>query len=161
MHSLVRSAAQHIERELLVDHSQCQQALFDTYLRTDARSRAAVMAVGDSLVMTNAKAQQLLDAVDQAVLQEHARFLMRRHDVTDDRIELPSGTSVRIRGSRIMVGNDIAGMVLVITDVSAVPGEGRIGAGRIHRGNPSSRGPARHPNAAWRLAAHGRTKRPR
>jgi len=120
MHSLVRSAAQHIERELLVDHSQCQQALFDTYLRTDARSRAAVMAVGDSLVMTNAKAQQLLDAVDQAVLQEHARFLMRRHDVTDDRIELPSGTSVRIRGSRIMVGNDIAGMVLVITDVSAV-----------------------------------------
>ena len=120
MHSLVRSAAQHIERELLVDHSQCQQALFDTYLRTDARSRAAVMAVGDSLVMTNAKAQQLLDAGDQAVLQEHARFLMSRHDVTDDRIELPSGTSVRIRGSRIMVGNDIAGMVLVITDVSAV-----------------------------------------
>jgi transcriptional regulator of acetoin/glycerol metabolism len=126
MHSLVRSAAQHIERELLVDHSQCQQALFDTYLRTDARSHAAVMAVGDSLVMTNAMAQQLLDAADQMVLQEHARFLMTGHDVADDRIELPSGESVRIRGSRIMVGTDIAGMVLVITDVSAARG----GSGR-------------------------------
>jgi hypothetical protein len=27
------------------------------------------MAVGDSLIMTNAKARQLLDAVDQAVLR--------------------------------------------------------------------------------------------
>lgn len=119
MHSLVRSAAQHIERGLLVDHSQCQQALFDTYLRTDARSRAAVMAVGDNLVMMNAQAQQLLDAGDQTSLQEHVRFLMARHDAVDDQIEVPSGITVRMRGSRIMVGNDTAGMVMVITDVAA------------------------------------------
>ncbi|CAN5420744.1 transcriptional regulator MimR [soil metagenome] len=119
MHSLVRSAARHIERELLVDHSQCQQALFDTYLRTDARSRSAVMAVGDSMVTMNAQAQQLLDATDQMALQEHARFLMCRHDQVDDQVEMPSGITVRMRGSRIMVGNDTAGMVLVITDVSA------------------------------------------
>ncbi|MCV7228269.1 sigma-54-dependent Fis family transcriptional regulator [Mycolicibacterium komossense] len=119
MHSLVRSAARHIERELLVDHSQCQQALFDTYLRTDARSRLAVMAVGDSMVTMNAQAQRLLDAADQMALQEHARFLMARHDEVDDQVEMPSGITVRMRGSRIMVGNDTAGMVLVIDDVSA------------------------------------------
>ena len=120
MHSLVRSAAHHIERELLVDHSQCQQALFDTYLRTDARSHAAVMAVGDSMVMMNSQAQQLLDAADQAAVQEHTRFLMARNDFADDRIQVPSGLTVRLRGSRIKVGNDTAGMVLVITEVTAM-----------------------------------------
>jgi transcriptional regulator of acetoin/glycerol metabolism len=115
MHSMVRSAANQIERGLLVDRSQCQQALFDTYLRTDARSREAVVAVGDSLVMMNDAAQTLLGAQDQAALQEHTRFLMARHEVAEDRVELPSGTVVRLRGTRITVGKDIAGMVVVIT----------------------------------------------
>jgi transcriptional regulator of acetoin/glycerol metabolism len=116
MHSLVRSAANQIERGLLVDHSQCQQALFDTYLRTDARSREAVLAVGDSLVMMNQAAQTMLGVEDQAALQEHTRFLMSRHDAAEDRVELPSGTVVRVRGTRIMAGKDIAGMVVVITE---------------------------------------------
>lgn len=115
MHSLVRSAAHEIERGLLVDHSQCQQALFDTYLRVDARSHEAVMAVGDSMVMVNRRAQLLLTAEDQATLQEHARFLMTRHDAPEDRVELRSGVAVRIRGTRIMVGTDIAGLVVVIS----------------------------------------------
>jgi len=119
MHSLVRSAAGQIEQSLLLDRSQCQQALFDTYLRVDAKSRAAVMAVGESLVMMNAAAQLLLEPVDQAMLQEHTRFLMARQDTSDDRVPLTHGNSVRIRGTRIMVGTDIAGMVLVITPLPA------------------------------------------
>ena len=115
MHSLVRSATNQIERGLLVDRSQCQQALFDTYIRTDARSREAVIAVGDSLVMMNPAAQGLLSAQDQVAVQEHTRFLMAHHEVAEDRIELPSGLLARVRGTRIMVGKDIAGMVVVIT----------------------------------------------
>ncbi|MDX6220813.1 MAG: sigma-54 dependent transcriptional regulator, acetoin dehydrogenase operon transcriptional, partial [Frankiales bacterium] len=115
MHSMVRSAANQIERGLLVDRSQCQQALFDTYLRTDARTREAVIAVGDTLVMMNPAAQALLCAEDQAALQEHTRFLMARHDAAEDKVELPSGVVARVRGTRIMVGKDIAGMVVVIT----------------------------------------------
>jgi transcriptional regulator of acetoin/glycerol metabolism len=115
MHSLVRSAAGDIERNLLLDRSQCQQALFDTYLRVDARSHAAVMAVGESMVMMNATAQLLLDPNDQVMLQEHTRFLMARQASSDDRVPLSHGKSVRIRGTRITVGKDIAGMVLVIT----------------------------------------------
>ncbi|QGN58818.1 sigma-54-dependent Fis family transcriptional regulator [Nostocoides sp. HKS02] len=124
MHSLVRSAARNIEQSLVADHSQCQQALFETYLRVDARSHEAVMAVGQSLVMMNAAAQLLLDTEEQAVLQEHARFLMVRHDAPDDRVELDSGKSFRLRGSRIMVGKDIAGMVLVITLLTDLPATG-------------------------------------
>jgi transcriptional regulator of acetoin/glycerol metabolism len=115
MHSLVRSAARSIQQGLLVDHSQCQQALFDTYLRVDARSNEAVVAVGDSTVMTNTRAQHLLSGEDQSVLQEHARFLMARHVAPTDEIALPSGARVRIRGTRIMVGNDIAGLVAVVS----------------------------------------------
>jgi transcriptional regulator of acetoin/glycerol metabolism len=115
MHSLVASAARQIERGLLVDHSQCQQALFDAYLRIDARSHAAVVAVGDSLVMMNSRAQAMLGTEDQAVLQEHTRFLMARHEAPEDRVELLSGTVVHLRGTRITVGKDIAGMVVVIT----------------------------------------------
>jgi transcriptional regulator of acetoin/glycerol metabolism len=138
MHSLVRSAANQIERGLLLDRSQCQQALFDTYLRTDARSREAVIAVGDSLVMMNDATQALLGAKDQAALLEHTRFLMAHHDAPEDRVELPSGTVVRLRGTRIMVGKDIAGMVVVIT-APGVPG----GATAVERLvlSPSGGGP--------------------
>ncbi len=115
MHSMVRSAANQIQRALLADHSQCQQALFDTYLRIDARSHAAVIAVGDTLVMMNDAAQALLGADDQVSLQEHTRFLMAHHEVAEDLVQLPSGTVLRIRGTRIMVGKDIAGMVVVVT----------------------------------------------
>jgi energy-coupling factor transporter ATP-binding protein EcfA2 len=71
--------------------------------------------------MINAAAQLLLDTNEQAVLQEHARFLMARHDSPDDRVELDSGKVFRLRGSRIMVGKDMAGMVLVITLLTDLP----------------------------------------
>jgi len=40
---------------------------------------------------------------------------MARHDAPEDRVELPSGVAVRMRGTRIMVGVDIAGLVVVIS----------------------------------------------
>src|SRR4051794_3969301 len=54
MHSLVRTAAARIERNLLMDRDQVQQALFEIYSRVDARSRGAVLAVGQRMVMGNA-----------------------------------------------------------------------------------------------------------
>ena len=62
MHSLVRSAAQQIERNLLLDRSRLQQAVFETFVRVDSRTRGAVVAVGGSVVMANAVAQALFDA---------------------------------------------------------------------------------------------------
>jgi transcriptional regulator of acetoin/glycerol metabolism len=118
MHSLVRSVAHDIERNLLIDRSQCQQALFETFVRTDARSRGAVMAIGGTVVMANTVAQGLLTPVEQATIQDHARYLMSRHDRAVDQLELSTGKVVRIKGTRIVAGNDVAGMVLEIALVA-------------------------------------------
>lgn len=115
MHSLVRSAAHDIERNLLIDRSQCQQALFESFVRADARSRGAVMAIGGTVVMANTVAQGLLTPVEQATIQDHARHLIsRRQDRAVDQFELTTGKVVRIKGARIVVGNDVAGMVIEI-----------------------------------------------
>ena len=118
MHSLVKSAAHDIEHNLLIDRNQCQQALFETFVRLDARTRGAVMAVGGTVVMGNAMAQSLLDPAEQLTIQEHVRYLMIRHDRPVDQIELASGKVVRMHGTRIVVGKDIAGMVIAVDIVS-------------------------------------------
>ena len=118
MHALVRSAAHEIERNLLIDGSQCQQALFETFVRADARSRGAVMAIGGTVVMANTVAQDLLTPMERATLQDHARYLMSRDDSRVDQLELNTGKVVRIRGTRIVAGNDIAGVVLEIALVA-------------------------------------------
>ena len=147
MRSLVRTAATHIERGLLADRNQLQQALFDAYTRVDARGRLAVLAVGERTVMANSPMQNLLDPGDLTSLQEYARFVMRRRSTVDDRVDLPSGSRVRMRGSTVSVGGAVAGMVGVVTLLTEVstpsrPVGGRRGGTRPERGCPAWR-------AAW------------
>ncbi|MGD9529053.1 sigma-54-dependent Fis family transcriptional regulator [Pseudonocardia sp.] len=115
MRSLVRSAAAQIEHNLLTDRDLAQRALFDLYARLDARSRQAVLAVGQRTVVANAPLQNLLVPDDREALQDHVRFLMQRRPTVDDRVDLPSGARVRLRGSTVTVGDDVAGMVGVVT----------------------------------------------
>lgn len=120
MHSLVRSAARQVESNLLRDRNQTQRALFDAYSRLDARSRQAVLAVGQRVMMANSSLQVLLDPCDREALQDHARFRMLRHTTVDDRLDLPSGIRVRLRGSTVHVGTEIAGMVGVVSALQEV-----------------------------------------
>ncbi|MBB3665283.1 transcriptional regulator of acetoin/glycerol metabolism [Prauserella sediminis] len=115
MHSLVRSAAQQIENNLLLDRNQTQQALFEAYSRTDAHGRQAVLAVGRRTVMANSAIQALLDPADLDALQDHVRFMMFRRATVDNGIELPSGRRVQLRGSTVQVGTELAGMVGVVS----------------------------------------------
>jgi len=114
MHSLARSAAQNIERNLLLDRSQRQQALFEAFVRAEGRARGAVMAVGGSVIMGNSLAQVLFDPAEQRTIQEHAKYLMVREDAAVDQIELLTGKVVRIRSTRVVVGKDVAGVVLQV-----------------------------------------------
>ncbi|KFF61087.1 hypothetical protein JF66_00010 [Cryobacterium sp. MLB-32] len=118
MRSLVRSAAHEIERNLLVDRSQRQQALFEAYVRMDARSRGAVMAIGGTMVMGNAVAQSLFEPAEQWAIHEHGRYLAMGHGAPVDQIELLSGKVVHIRGTRVGAGDDVAGIVMVVDIVS-------------------------------------------
>jgi transcriptional regulator of acetoin/glycerol metabolism len=145
LHSLVRSAAARIQRNLLADRNQQQQALFDTYTRVDARSRQAVLAVGSRTVMANSPMQTLLDPGDMLALQDHLRFLMIHHATVDERVDLPSGARVRLRGSTVTVGAADAGMVAVVSVLNEVDG----GAGASARAVRA----AESGSPAWRVAS--------
>lgn len=123
MHSLVRSAARDIEHNLLVDRSRCQQALFEAFVRQDARKRGAVMAVGGTVAMSNSVAQMLFDPAEQWTIQEHARYLMIGQTHPVDEIELTSGKVVHLRGTRITAGNDSAGIIVAVTLISELAPE--------------------------------------
>ena len=114
MHTLVRSAAADIGRNLLRDRTQAQQALFDTYLRTDARSaRQAVLAFAESVFMANTTAQALFDPAEQLAIRQHADFITARRDRASDTVTLASGRVVQVSGTRIVSGGDTAGVVVV------------------------------------------------
>lgn len=162
MHSMVRTAARRIENNLLLDRNQLQQALFDAYSRVDARSRQAVLAVGRRVVMANSPMQTLLDPHDQEVLQDHVRFLMLRRESVDDRVDLPSGARVRLRGSTVTIGHDVAGMVGVVSLLREVDSPGTPpNLGRQEPGRPAAPRPEPAPHVrvleshspAWRAAA--------
>jgi sigma-54 dependent transcriptional regulator, acetoin dehydrogenase operon transcriptional activator AcoR len=156
LHSLVRSAAAGIENNLLADRNQQQQALFDVYSRVDARTRQAVLAVGQRTVMANSPMQTLLDPGDLSTLQDHVRFVMVRHRAVDDWLDLPSGTRVRLRGSTVIAGGTIAGMVGVVSvhdEAADVPTRraARRRPVRAERARPVRKAQSGSP--AWRTAA--------
>lgn len=114
VHTLVKSAAKDIGRNLLLDRNQAQQALFETYVRADARStRLAVFAFADSVFMANAAAQALFDPIEQLAVREHSTFLMARRDRVSETMHLESGRIIQIRGTRIVSGSETAGIVVV------------------------------------------------
>lgn len=148
LHSLVTSAAGRIQDALLHDRDTGQQAVFDLYVRADARSRRAVLAVGRRMVLANTALQTLLDPGDIAALQDHARFRMPREPDVDDRLDLPSGVRVRMRGTSVTVGATVAGLVAVVSVVREA------GGFAVSRGGPDHR-PVPVPastSPAWRVA---------
>ncbi|MGW6278641.1 sigma-54-dependent Fis family transcriptional regulator [Kribbella sp. NPDC055071] len=118
MHTLARAAAHDIAQNLLADRSLQQQALFEMFVRTDGRTHGAVMAIGGTVVMANTMAQTLFDPAEQLTIQQHTRYLMAGRDEPVDQIELPTGKVVRIRGVRIFVGGEVAGLVVEVLLVS-------------------------------------------
>lgn len=114
MHALVKSAANDIARNLLLDRSQAQQALFDTYLRTDARSsRRAVFGFGESVTMANAAAQKLFSPNEQLAIRDHITFMIGRRSHVSDTVVLSSGQHVNVHGTRIVAGGVAAGIVAI------------------------------------------------
>lgn len=125
MIGLVRSTARDIERNLLADRTLSQQALFEAFMRFGARTRGAVVAVGSTVAMSNAVARALFEPSEQWSIKEHARYLMAGRGKPDDTICLSSGRMVRLRGSRVVTGTDVAGIVVGVTILSeSVPAFG-------------------------------------
>ncbi|UQE75134.1 GAF domain-containing protein [Gordonia sp. PP30] len=120
MHALVKSAVADIGRNLLIDRSQAQQAVFATYLRASTRwPNHAVLAFGSSFFIANNPAQQLFTASEQLVIREHAEFLTTRRNEVTDTLALPDARLVHLRGTRIMASSQVAGVVVIAEIVAA------------------------------------------
>jgi len=128
MHTLVRSAADDIARNLLLERNQSDQALYEMYVLACARSHRAVVAVGRTSLIVNDRAQSLFTLEEQFLLQQQARMLMGRrprplpsvsgtfHDTSHDTVTFESGRVVHLRVSRIVSGDDVVGVVMLLHD---------------------------------------------
>ncbi|GAB93834.1 sigma-54-dependent Fis family transcriptional regulator [Gordonia rhizosphera] len=121
--ALVRSAAAEISRNLLLDRSQATRALFETYLRADARPRQSVMAIGDTL-MVNEHARELLSPDEQNTVAQYAEFLMSKQDRGVHTVTLETGRTIRMRTNCITCNGDAVGMVLLLDEVRGACGLG-------------------------------------
>lgn len=158
LHSVVTAAAARIQDALLHDRDTGQQAVFDLYTRVDLRSRRAVLAVGHRMALANTVLQTLLDPADLAALQDHARFRMLRGPDVDDRLDLPSGIRVRMRGTAVAVGSAVAGLVAVVSvlrEADGASGAALPPAVRGLRTLPESTSTSPAWRAAWTSAAEG------
>jgi hypothetical protein len=66
--------------------------------------------------MVNQRAQQLFTPAEQFAIHQHALFLMSRRDRVTESIALDSGRTVRVRATRILVGDEVAGIVLLLDE---------------------------------------------
>jgi transcriptional regulator of acetoin/glycerol metabolism len=62
----------------------------------------------------------MFDASEQHLLRDHATFLTTRRERASDTVMLPDGRMVHIRGTRILAGSEVAGMVVVAEVVTTV-----------------------------------------
>lgn len=153
LHSLVTSAAGRIQDALLRDRDTGQQAVFTLYTRVDSRSRGAVLALGRRMVLANTELQTLLDPGDLAALTDHARSRMPAGSDVDDRLDLPSGARVRVRGTTVTVGSSVAGLVAVISVVREADVVAVTRGAPVHRRLPVSVGTSPAWRAVWTAAA--------
>ena len=116
IHTLVKSAADDIARNLLLDRNQAHQALFELYLKACNRPRQAAIAVGGSSLMVNERAQARFAPEEQFLLQQHGRMLMARRDRSVDTVTLPDDRVVHVRVSRVVSGDQVAGIVMLLNE---------------------------------------------
>lgn len=115
LRSLVRSAAGEIELALLRDRGHDQQAVFDAFTRLNARSSAAVGAVGLSTLLANQELHEQFTGGEVDEIRTHARFLAEGHDRAEDVIALSTGAPVRIRALRVSTRGRTVGVAFEAT----------------------------------------------
>lgn len=92
-----RMLAQHVQDCLLEHTGSRERALMRDYLSACWRSRDAVLALGDNVLLMNDHARQLFDSADQKALVAQATEALAagsRHQLI---IDLPSGFTVSVR----------------------------------------------------------------
>ena len=124
-----------IEREMSMRAPERERVVFDAFVARSRATSAALVALSEQYMVTNAAAADLLEPHDEACLWQQALE------------SLSTGRTV----TRLM---QLGGGATITRPVHAYPDRGTSGRG-AHRGGPGGRAPCRPPPAA--AARQGRT----
>jgi sigma-54 dependent transcriptional regulator, acetoin dehydrogenase operon transcriptional activator AcoR len=114
MIAAVLDMSRRIEQILLEQIGRCEFALLNEYLLTCSRSRSAVLAIGDDLVMMNDQARRILNPADQASLLEEATEMLSSAHRRQFVIDLPSGITARVQRVANSAGDAAHGGVMKV-----------------------------------------------
>lgn len=121
LRSLVRATTSEIERLLLMDRGYEQQAVFDAYTRTAARSKGAVGAVGLTVLLANHMMHDLFTSTEYEELRTHARYLVDRAERAEDDVQLGTGTRLHLRAQRVTARDQAVGVVFDVVRIVEAP----------------------------------------
>jgi transcriptional regulator of acetoin/glycerol metabolism len=97
MVAVASTLARRIEEALLAQSGRRELTLLNDYLTACQRSRGAVFALSDDLLMMNDRARELLDPTDQAPLLAEAAEALSSGGRRQLLVDLPSGVTARVQ----------------------------------------------------------------
>ncbi len=132
MSALVREAARDIEGRLFEQSCERERALLQEFLAACRHTRRPVLSLSDDLLITNVRAERLLDPDDHAIVREKALDLLSSPLALEaiGEVLLSGGQLARLRCRPVMVSSRIAGAIVEIQVTDASGGAGDDGRSR-------------------------------
>ncbi len=129
--------AAQIEREMSMGALERERVVFDAFVARSRMTSAALVALSEQYMVTNAAAADLLEPRDEACLWQQALESVRTGQPVTRPMQLSGGSTITVRCTPIMTGAHPVGALIEVT-----PAPARRAAGP----SPRSRGrPARWP----------------
>jgi transcriptional regulator of acetoin/glycerol metabolism len=132
-----------IEREMSMGAPERERVVFDAFVARNRSTSAALVALAEQYMVTNAAAADLFDIRDQARLWQQAVESLRSAQPVTRPMQLSSGSSITARCTPVMIGAQCAGTLI---EVIAAP---RLSRAARH-GRRAGAGLAAGPGAAAR-----------
>lgn len=130
-----------IEREMSMSAPERERVVFDAFVARNRSTSAALVALGEQYMVTNAAAADLFDIRDQARLWQQAVESLDSGRPVTRPMQLSSGSSITARCTPVMIGAQPAGTLIEVVASPRLP-RGRQRGSRTSAGTAVERGPA-------------------
>lgn len=114
--SFAKLAASRIKDRILAETDELDRALLRDYHAACQRSSRPVIAVGDEVLMINARTQQKFDSRDQAAIIDRTRDSRGRTEEFTTLADLPSGITARLSYQPTFVAGRLAGGIVRVRE---------------------------------------------
>lgn len=146
MKVLAENAAADITRVLLEQSSARERALLQEFLVASHSSNRAIVAMGQDLFISNAKASGILDRADHVLLEDRAAELVKGGGSAAE-ILLSNGDTAHLKARPVETSTGGSGLIVELS-VAETRGGGAGGAGAGGGGGGGRGGTPRPPRAA-------------